>query len=175
MENTLSHPIGKFAYRGNPTDEDRASCVRDIRELPARLRAAVAGLSRERLDTPYREGGWTARQVVHHLADSHLNAFARFKLALTEDNPRIKPYDQDAWAALADGRTAEAEASLSLVEGLHTRWTVLLGGLGHEDWARTMDHPERGKITLDYTLQLYSWHCRHHVAHITGLRQRKGW
>lgn len=175
METALSHPIGKFAYRGDPTDEDRASSVRDIRELPPKLRAAVAGLSRERLDTPYREGGWTVRQVVHHLADSHLNAFARFKLALTEDNPRIKPYDQDAWAALADGRTAEAEASLSLVEGLHARWTVLLGGLGGGDWARTMDHPERGKITLDYTLQLYSWHCRHHVAHITGLRQRKGW
>lgn len=175
METSPSHPIGKFGYHADPTDADRAACARDIQELPAKLRAAAAGLSRERLDTPYREGGWTVRQVVHHLADSHLNAFARFKLALTEDSPRIKPYDQDAWAATADGRTAEAEASLTLVEGLHARWTVLLGSLGRSDWSRTMDHPERGKISLDYTLQLYAWHCRHHVAHISGLRQLKGW
>ena len=171
----LRYPVGKFTPPSAYGPEGRQAFIREIAALPVNLRAAVAGLTPEQIQHPYRDEGWSVAQVVHHLADSHLNAFARFKLALTEDNPRIKPYDQDAWAALADGRTAEAEASLSLVEGLHSRWIVLLGGLGRGDWARTMDHPERGKITLDYTLELYSWHCRHHVAHITGLRQRKGW
>jgi len=175
MESSLSYPIGRFEQRVGASTEDRAACIRSIRELPAALRAAVSGLSRERLDTPYRDGGWTVRQVVHHLADSHMNAFARFKLALTQDTPRITPYDQDAWAALPDGRSADVEASLSLIEGLHARWVLLLEDLREEAWTRAMDHPERGRISLDYTLQLYAWHCRHHVAHVTGLRQRKGW
>jgi len=175
MEPSPSHPIGTFAYHEYPSADDRAAAIRSIRELPARLRAAVAGLSRERLDTSYREGGWTVRQVAHHIADSHLNAFVRFKLAITEDNPRIKPYKQDAWAAMPDGRSADVESSLSLVEGLHARWAVLLQNLGSSDWARTVDHPERGKISLDYTLELYAWHSLHHVAQITSLRQRKGW
>jgi hypothetical protein len=175
METNLSYPIGKFAYHANPGDADRAAFIADFRELPARLRAALSGLDRERLDTPYRDGGWTVRQVVHHLADSHMNAFVRCKLVLTEENPRIKPYNQDAWAALPDGKTAEIEASLSIIEGMHARLTLLLEGLAPSDWARSMDHPERGLIGLDYTLQLYAWHCRHHVAHITGLRRRKGW
>lgn len=175
METTLSHPIGKFVYREGIAPEERAALLAPVRELPSRIRASVAGLSRERLDTPYRDGGWTVRQVVHHLADSHMNAFVRFKLALTEDNPRIKPYAQDAWAALPDGKAADVEASLSLLEGLHLRWGTLLESLGPSDWARTMDHPERGKLTLDYTLQLYAWHGRHHTAHVTALRERKGW
>jgi hypothetical protein len=175
METSLSYPIGKCVYRESLSADDRAELHRDIRELPARLRQSVAGLSRVRLDTPYREGGWTVRQVVHHVADSHLNAFARFKLALTEDNPRIKPYDQDAWADTPDGRTAEIEASLSLLEGLHARWTVLLASLTPEDLARTVDHPERGKLSLASMLQLYGWHSRHHVAHVTALRKRMSW
>jgi len=175
MEGSLSHPIGKFSYRPEATAEELEGWTRDIRELPAALRQAVSGLSRERLDTPYRDGGWTVRQVVHHLADSHINAFVRLKLALTEECPRIKPYDQDAWSALPDARSGDIEPSLSIVEGVHARWVLLLGSLAPADRARAMDHPERGKISIDWTHQLYAWHCRHHLAHIAGLRQRKGW
>lgn len=174
MERSLSYPIGKFVPRETLSAEERSGLVRDIAELPARLRQAVSGLSRARLDTPYRDGGWTVRQVVHHLADSHLNAFLRCKLVLTEDNPRIKTYDQDAWAGTPDAKSADVEHSLGLLEGLHARWAMLLGGLAPSELARTMEHPERGKMSLDAVLQLYAWHSRHHVAHVTSLRQRMG-
>ncbi|PYR62116.1 MAG: putative metal-dependent hydrolase [Acidobacteria bacterium] len=126
-------------------------------------------------DTPYRPDGWTVRQVVHHVPDSHLNAYCRFKLALTEDNPRIKPYDEAAWAKLADTERTPVETSLALLDSLHQRWVTLLESMKPEEFARTLQHPEAGEMTLDKVLQLYTWHGRHHVAHITSLRQREGW
>lgn len=171
----LKYPIGRFHFDKDVTPEKRNACIREIAELPQKARGAVDGLSSAQLDTPYRDGGWTVRQVVHHLADSHMNSFARFKLALTEDNPQIKPYDQDAWAATADAAGTDIALSLALLEGLHGRWTVLLSSLAPADFARTFRHPESGLQTLDRTLQTYAWHCRHHVAHIAGLRERNGW
>ena len=147
---------------------------RDPLRRRRRCAPAVRGLSAAQLDTPYRPGGWTIRQVVHHLGESHMNAFIRFKLALTEDNPTIKPYDEDAWAKLKDAQSP-IEPSVTLLDALHQRWVVLLEGLEPADFARPLQHPERGPMTLDSMLQLYSWHGPHHVAHITGLRQREGW
>jgi uncharacterized damage-inducible protein DinB len=171
----LQYPIGKFKYDGPLTPAQRQMCINQIEEAPARLRAAVAGLSDEQLDTPYRPGGWTVRQVVHHLPDSHLNSYIRFKLALTEDKPVIKTYEQDRWAELYDVRTAPIEASLILLEGLHRRWVTLLRSLSEKDFARTFQHPELGVVSLDKNLSLYAWHGWHHVAHITSLRERMGW
>jgi hypothetical protein len=145
-----------------------------ITELPQKMRAAVNGLSASQLDTPYRPGGWTVRQVVHHVPDSHLNAYMRTKLALTENNPTIKPYDQDAFAQLPDQKLP-IDVSLSLLEAVHARWTAVLAALTPEQFARPLVHPEIGKITVDYLVQLYGWHSRHHVAHITRLREREGW
>jgi uncharacterized damage-inducible protein DinB len=149
--------------------------IEQIAETPAKVRAAVEGFTEQQLDTPYREGGWTVRQVVHHLADSHMNAYVRFKLALTEDEPTIKTYEQDRWADTVDSRTAPAEISLLLLDGLHDRWAMLLRSLSAADFARKFTHPEHGKMTLERLLGLYAWHGRHHTAHITGLRDRKGW
>ena len=146
-----------------------------MNEHPAELRAAVHGLSPEQLDTPYRLEGWTVRQVVHHLPDSHMNSFIRFKLALTEEEPTIKPYDEDLWARLGDVRNTPVEVSLRLLESLHQRWVVLLRSLGDEDWPRKFRHPELGVMSLERNLALYAWHGRHHVAHITALRERMGW
>jgi uncharacterized damage-inducible protein DinB len=174
MEN-LQYPIGRFLFDKDVTPEKRKLCIRDIVELPQKARHAVAGLSPAQLDTPYREGGWTVRQVVHHVADSHMNSFTRFKLALTESNPQIKPYDQDAWAATADSTGTDVALSLALLEGLHGRWAALLSAMSPEDFSRPFLHPENGPQALDRTLQLYAWHCRHHVAHIVALRERKGW
>jgi len=157
------------------SDHDRQMFIRQIADAPAELRSALAGLSEEQLDTPYREGGWTVRQVVHHLADSHLNAFVRFKLGMTEDQPTIKTYDQQRWAELADAKAAPVETSLALIESLHKRFAVLLRSMSAADFARTMNHPEQGIVTLDRYLSLYAWHGRHHVAHITSLRERMGW
>lgn len=173
MEN-LSYPIGKFTFDPDSTPQKRATFIRDIESLPARLSAAVAGLSASQMDTPYRDGGWTVRQVVHHLADSQINAFIRFKLGLTADSPRICAFDQDAWARTADS-AADVALSLAIIEGVHGRWVVLLRSLSPADFARTYLHPERGPEPLERTLQLYAWHGNHHLAHITGLRQRKGW
>jgi uncharacterized damage-inducible protein DinB len=170
----LRYPIGRFSGDRDSNPQKRASWIRDIRELPAHLREAVAGLSDAQLDTPYREGGWTVRQVVHHLADSHLNAYVRFKLALTESEPQIKPYDEKRWAELSDS-TLDIGISLTLLDGLHARWSALLTAMTAEQMERTFLHPESGVQKLDRTLQTYAWHCRHHVAHITGLRQRNGW
>jgi len=151
----------------------RGPAVAVIAELPTRLRAAVAGLTDAQLDTPYRPGGWTVRQVVHHVADSHLNAYIRLKFALTEEKPAIKPYDQDAWAGLADSRLP-VEMSLATLDGVHARWTGLYRSLTDEQFGRTFRHPEIGTVTLDRQLQMYAWHGRHHVAHITALREREG-
>ena len=139
------------------------------------MRAAVSGLSERQFETPYRPGGWTVRQVLHHVPDSHLNAYCRYKFALTEDNPTIKPYDEAAWANVADTARTRPEVSLALLDALHERWVVLLESMSAADFGRPLQHPERGPITLDWMLQLYAWHGRHHAAHITALRQREGW
>jgi uncharacterized damage-inducible protein DinB len=175
MTTELSYPIGKFKWEGDATDEKRHHFIDEIAGTPARVRAAVEGLSAEQLETPYRPGGWTVRQVVHHVADSHLNSYVRFRLALTEDEPTIKPYHEDRWAELDDARTAPLEVSLALLESLHERWVRLLKSLKAEDFARTFRHPEMGVVSLDKNLGLYAWHGRHHVAHITSLRERQGW
>ena len=171
----LHYPIGKFKYEGPNTDDQRRRLIGEIEQTPAALRSAVSGLSGPQLDTPYRDGGWTVRQVVHHLPDSHLNAYVRFKLALTENNPTIKPYDQERWAELADAKTAPVETSLMLMESLHKRWVMLLESMTAADFARNLMHPELGVVSLDKYLGLYAWHGRHHVAHITSLRKRMGW
>ena len=171
----LRYPIGKFQPQVSYTDADRAALIRDIAELPVKLHAAVSGLSEQQLETPYRDGGWTVRQVVHHVADSHINSYMRFRLALTEPSPTIKPYDEAAWAELADAKREPVDVSLQLLESLHHRWVVLLGSLQPEDWKRTFVHPERGQMELGTNLALYSWHSKHHVAHITELRKRNSW
>ncbi len=174
MEADLRYPVGKFQRVESLSDAQRSALISAIAEAPAKLRQAVAGLSEAQLDTPYRPGGWTVRQVAHHVPDSHMNAFARFKLALTEDEPTIKTYEEALWAKLADAK-GPIEPSLALLENLHTRWITLLHSLGASDWKRTVRHPEMGLMTTDDLLQLYSWHGRHHVAHITSLRERNGW
>jgi hypothetical protein len=172
----LRYPIGNFSYDGAMTDARRSACVGRIAAAPAALRAAVAGLSDAQLDTPYRPGGWTVRQVVHHVPDSHLNAYVRIRLALTEDTPTIKPYEEARWAELPDARTLPVEASLTLLEALHVRWVALLRGLGAADGARRFHHPEHGRlITIDELIAMYAWHGEHHVAHVTSLRARNGW
>ena len=169
------YPIGRFSYDKEPTPEKRAGWIRDLADAPRLLRAATAGLTPAQLDTPYRDGGWTARQVVHHVADSHMNSFIRMKLALTEDVPTIKPYDQDAWVTLADVKGMDIGLSLSLLDGLHARMVALLSSLSAADFGRTFMHPENGPTTLDRNLQIYAWHGNHHAAHITSLRDRKRW
>ncbi len=168
------YPVGKFSYQDSVPSEQRAKFLEEVTQTPAKLRAAVHGLSDAHLDTPYRDGGWTPRQVVHHVADSHMNAFIRFKLALTEDNPTIKPYAEDRWAELADS-SLPLEPSLVIIDQVHHRWVTLMRAMHESDWARTFNHPENGVRRLDQVLALYAWHGRHHVAHITGLRERKGW
>ncbi len=169
------YPIGKFHYDGPPGEQQKQQFLDDIASTPANLRAAVQGLSAAQLDTPYRDGGWTVRQVVHHLPDSHLNSYVRFKLALTEDEPTIKPYAEDRWAELADTAATPVEVSLTMLDALHDRWVRLLRSLNADDWKRTFRHPDLGAMTLEKNLALYAWHGRHHVAHITELRKRMGW
>jgi len=171
----LRYPIGKFQYQEPLSPEHMRECVDALAQTPANLRTSIAGLSDAQLDTPYRPGGWTVRQVVHHLPDSHLNSYVRFKLALTEDNPAIKPYAEDRWAELPDTKATPVEVSLALLENLHDRWVRLLRSLTAEQWKRTFRHPELGPMTLEKTLALYAWHGRHHVAHITELRKRMSW
>jgi hypothetical protein len=171
----LRYPIGPFTASGVMTEADRQSAIAEIAALPARLREAVAGLTDPQLDTPYRPEGWTVRQVVHHVADSHMNGYTRVKLALTEESPIIKPYDEKAWSTLADMRLP-VDISLGLLDALHARWIAVYAGMRGEQFTRAFYHPElRDTQTLDQHLQLYSWHSRHHVAHIAGLRQREGW
>ena len=170
------YPIGKFSFEDSPTQAQRDEWLNDIATLPQNLRESVEGLSEKQLDTPYREGGWTLRQVVHHVADSHMNSYIRFRLALTEDAPTIKPYNEAAWAELVDAYTLDVETSLVLLETLHKRWVTLLKSLNASDWARTFTHPESGReASLERNLALYSWHGQHHTAHITSLRERNGW
>jgi len=171
----LQYPIGKFQWEGAISNEQRKQLIAQIEQAPVQLRQAVAGLSQEQVNTPYRPNGWTVRQVVHHLPDSHMNTYIRFRLALTEDEPTIKPYDQERWAVLEDARTAPLELSLSLLESLHQRWVILLRSLPAQDFARTFRHPEMGVVSLDKYLALVAWHGRHHIAHITSLRDRMGW
>jgi len=171
----LRYPIGRFNWEGESAPARREQFINDISELPAQLRAAVAALTDEQLDTPYRDGGWSVRQVVHHLADSHMNSYVRTRLALTEEVPTITTYDEAQWAELEDARRAPIEVSLALLESLHDRWVRLLRSLQPADFAREFKHPERGTVSLDNNLALYSWHCKHHTAHINNLRQRMGW
>jgi uncharacterized damage-inducible protein DinB len=170
----LRYPIGRFRMPASSAPDVRAAQIQVLRQLPERLTAAIAGLNDAQLDTPYREGGWTVRQLAHHVADSHANSYVRFKLALTEDWPTIKPYDEKAWANLADSRMP-IDVSLALVNALHARWVSLLESLSEEDFHKGHNHPENGKQTLAVALAIYDWHSRHHVAHITALRSRQGW
>ena len=173
--NDPRYPIGKFNYEGPPSEEQRKKLIEDIAQTPAALRAAVNGLSPERIETPYRDGGWTVRQVVHHVPESHMNAYIRFKLALTEDQPTVKPYEEDRWAKLSDVQSTPLEVSLSLLELLHDRWVRVLKSIRPEEWKRSFKHPQLGVVPLEKNLCLYSWHGRHHVAHITELRKRMSW
>jgi hypothetical protein len=170
----LSFPIGKFDFQ-QPAPEAVPSLIRDIAAAPALLRAAVRGLDDAQLDTPYRPGGWTVRQTVHHVGDSHMNAFIRSRLALTETDPAVFAYDQTLWAELPDMRKLPVEVSLQLVDALHTRWAAMLRGIAPADFGRTFRHPEFGVVRLDTNVALYAWHGKHHTAHITGLRERMGW
>ena len=171
----LQYPIGKFQWGGAITDEQRERLIDQIEHAPAQLRQAVTGVTEDQVDTPYRPGGWTVRQAVHHVPDSHLNSYVRFKLALTEDEPTIKPYAEDRWAELADTKLTPIEVSLTMLESLHDRWVRLLRSLTPQEWKRTFRHPELGAMTLEKTLALYAWHGRHHVTHITSLRDRERW
>jgi uncharacterized damage-inducible protein DinB len=171
----LRYPIGRFSPPASTLPGIRAAHIQALRELPVHLQSAVAGLDDAQLDTPYREGGWTVRQVVHHVADSHANSYVRFKLAITEDWPTIKPYDEAAWANLADSRRMPIDSSLALIAALHTRWVAVLDSLSEKDFLRGYVHPESGRQDLATALAIYAWHSRHHTAHITGLRVRQGW
>ena len=171
----LRYPIGRFSFPQTPIPPaQRREWIAEIAAAPSQLRQAVAGLTREQLDTPYRPEGWTVRQVVHHVPESHMNSYIRFKLALTENEPTIKPYDESAWAKLADA-ASPIEVSRSLLDALHARWLYLLESMEEAAFARTFRHPEIGILNLDRTLALYAWHGKHHIAHITSLRERMGW
>ena len=164
------YPVGKFAMEPNATATHRDAWIEEIAQLPAQLRAKVASLPADALDKPYREGGWTGRQVVHHLADSHMHSYLRFKHALTEDQPTIKPYDESRWAELKDARTGPIEVSLALLDGLHARWVEFLRSLSEADWSRKFIHPEYGPRDLSTSAALYAWHGRHHLGHLDLLR-----
>src|SRR3954453_20220445 len=176
MTTDLRYPIGKAETQADLDPEQRRELISRIERTPDRLREAVAGLNAEQLDTPYRPGGWTVKQLVHHVPDSHMNAYTRFKLALTEDEPTIKPYDEAAWAELPDSRRVPVEVSLDLLDALHMRWVALLRSMEPSDFNRGLRHPEHGRVlTLRQMLGLYAWHGRHHVGHINSLKKREGW
>ncbi len=172
--NDLRYPIGRFQHTGEASDEQRSAWIDQVATLPSAVRQAALGLDDRQLDTPYRPDGWTLRQVVHHLADSHINSYVRFKLALTENEPTIKPYHEERWAELPDARTP-IEDSLALLEALHARWTVLLRSMAGQDWQRRFIHPDSGPTDLARTLGIYAWHGQHHLAHITRTVTRNGW
>jgi uncharacterized damage-inducible protein DinB len=171
----LRFPTGRFQRPASLDADARARAIDIVAATPARLREAVRGLSDEQIDTEYRPGGWTVRQVVHHVPDSHLNAYVRFKLALTETEPTIKPYEEDAWAQLADVKVVPIATSLTLLDAIHERWLAILRAMSASDFERTLNHPDSGRQRLDQVLALYAWHGPHHVAHVTKLRERMGW
>ena len=171
----LSYPVGRFEWPTSVDAAARGEYLRQMAAAPGGLRDAVRKLDDAQLDTPYRPAGWTVRQVVHHVADSHMNAYIRFRLALTEDDPTVKSYDQTVWAELADARTLPVEVSLTLIDGLHARWVALAASVPEAAFARAYVHPEYGRASMDVVIAMYAWHGRHHTAHITGLRERMGW
>ena len=172
----LKYPIGKFSFNAEANDQAIASCIDEIEKLPEQIRRAVEGLNNDQLDTPYREGGWNVRQVVHHLADSHMNAYTRFKLAVTEDHPAIKPYLEKEWAAMNDSLELPVEVSLVLIHSLHLRLVYMLRRFTKADWERTVFHPEsKREMSVKFLIQLYAWHGKHHTAHIASLRARMSW
>jgi len=176
LDTDLRYPVGKFSWDPRVSEADYPKLIAQIADTPAAMRSAVAGLSADQLETRYRPGGWTVKQVVHHVPDSHLNAYTRFKLAMTEDKPTIKPYDEAAWAELPDSKQVPIDVSLALLESLHVRWVTLLRSMDMADFGRQLRHPEHDRVlTLGQMLGLYAWHGRHHVAHITALRKREGW
>jgi len=175
MSDDLRYPIGRFRPTPSPEPADRRDWIRSIEEAPAQLRAAVDGLTDAQLDTPYREGGWTVRQVVHHVPDSHMNAYIRTCLTLTETEPTIRTYDEKAWANLTFSRLGPIDVSLDLLDRLHARWLGVLRGMSEADYNRRLIHPDNGLMTMAVLIELYAWHGRHHVAHITRLREREGW
>ena len=175
-DESLRYPIGKFSFPDAVTPSDREKYLAEIERLPTDLRKVVEGLTDEQLNTPYRDGGWTVRQVVHHVPDSHMNSYVRYRWTLTEDQPTIKAYYEDRWAELPDASSAPIEPSLQLLEAVHRRWMLLLRAMNDEDYARSFTHPETSKvIRLDSMLALYAWHGKHHVAHIQSLKDRMGW
>lgn len=169
------YPIGKFDRNIKVSKEIRNDFIKTIEELPVQLRKEVENLSQQQLDTPYRDGGWTIRHVVHHIPDSHINSYVRFKLALTEDNPKIKTYEEHLWAELQDTFKTPIDVSLNLLESLHARWVILIRSLTDEQFEKTFQHPEWGKVNLSTSLAMYAWHCKHHLAHITELKKKMGW
>ena len=171
----LRYPVGYYTPPSVIDAEMRERWLDELEQLPATLKKAVSSLSEKQLDTPYRPGGWTVRQVVHHLPDSHMNSYCRFRLGLTEENPTIRPYEEGNWAELTDAKNAPIALSLTLLDALHVRWILLLRSLSEVQYGRTYTHPEMGEKRLDWTLGLYAWHSRHHLAHITRLREREGW
>src|SRR5690242_21424980 len=173
--NDPRYPIGKFEQRDELTSAERRQMIDEIAATPTHMRDAIAGLTPAQLHSPYREGGWTLRQVVHHVPDSHMNAYVRWKLALTEDQPTIKPYEEARWAELVDTKSTPIEVSLALLDNLHDRWVRLLRSISDSGFSRTFRHPDHGVRTLDWMLFLYEWHGKHHTAHITELRKSKGW
>lgn len=174
-EPDLRYPIGKLERKSAFTTAERTAAIDAIAAAPGQLRAAIAGLSDAQLDTRYRPGGWTVRQLVHHVADSHMNAYTRFRLAFTEVNPVIKPYEESRWAELADARTMPTDVSLSLLDAMHARLVTLLRATPDDSYQRTLSHPENGQMTVDALLNIYSWHGTHHVTHVTRLKEREGW
>jgi hypothetical protein len=170
----LRYPIGRYQAPAPITADQRNNWIIELNSLPENLRRAISGWTETQLDTPYRPGGWSVRQLVHHLPDSHMNSYIRFRLALTEPSPVIKPYEEAAWAELEDAKNGSIIPSLNLLEALHVRWVALLKTLTDRDFARTFRHPELGEARLDWTLGLYAWHSRHHLTQITGLRERSG-
>ncbi len=174
--NDLRYPIGTFQRPDSLTPDERTKLIDTIATTPPKMRSAVAGLSPKQLDTPYRDGGWTVRQVVHHVPDSHMTGYSRIKFALTQDNPVVIAYDEDAWAKLGDySRITAIETSLNLLDAIHDRWVTLLRSLTPEQFARPMQHSENGRMTVDTVVANYAWHGPHHIAHITSLRKRMGW
>ena len=175
MQTDPRYPIGKFDIKINVTKEMRSELIKTLETLPSQLRTEVENLSEQQLDKPYRDGGWTVRHVIHHIPDSHINSQVRFKLALTEDNPTIKTYEEHLWAELQDTFNTPIDVSLNLLESLHKRWAILLNSLTDEQFEKTFQHPEWGKVSLSTSLAMYAWHSKHHLAHITELKNKMGW